>query len=70
MKFIQLLLGMNSSIATYACPWCKVTKECRGDISRPRGFYHGQNMTRSISEMKTCNFTSAKANFGSETHPC
>ena len=55
MKFIQLLLGMNSSIATYACPWCKVSKERRGDISLPWDFYHGQNIARSVEEMNLSN---------------
>ena len=69
MKFIQLLLGMNSDIATFACPWCKVSKECRGDISLPWDFYHGQNITRSVEEMKSFKSTSAKANFGSKNPP-
>ena len=69
MKFIQLLFGMNSRIATYACLWCKVSKECRGDISLPWDFYHGQNIARSVEEMKSFKSTSAKANFGSKNPP-
>ena len=69
MKFVQLLLGMNSSIATYACPWCKVSKECRGDISLPWDFYLSQNIVRSVDEMKSSQSTSAKANFGSKKAP-
>ena len=35
MKFIQLCLGLGSSTGEYACPWCKVSKKDRGDISKP-----------------------------------
>ena len=50
MKFIQLLLGLNSSIATYACPWCKVAKEDRGNVSHPWDFYHSDQLFRSVKE--------------------
>ena len=69
MKFTQLLLGMNSSIATYVCPWSKVSKECHGDISLPWDFYHGQNIARSVEEIKSFKSTSVKATFGSKNPP-
>lgn len=52
MKFIQILLGLSSSTANYACPWCKVAKDCRGDISLPWDFYHSQENFRTMNEIK------------------
>ena len=53
MKFIQLLLGLNSSIGTYACPWCKVSKDDRGDVSLPWDHYHQDARFRTINEIKS-----------------
>ena len=60
MKFIQLILGINSSIATYACPWCKVNKEDRGNVTLPWDFYHSEKFFRSISVIKNLARSSSK----------
>ena len=61
MKFTQLLLGLNSSIATYACPWCKVAKEDRGNVSHPWDFYHSDQLFRSVKENKDLAGMSSKS---------
>ena len=48
MKFLQILLGLNSSIGTYACPWCKVSKDERGNISKPIDFYCSKEQARTL----------------------
>lgn len=53
MKFIQLLLGLGGSTGEYACPWCKVDKKGRSDLSVPWDFYHQSDMKRTIDEMLT-----------------
>ena len=60
MKFIQLILGINSSIATYACSWCTVNKEDRGNVALPWDFYHSEKFFRSISEIKNLARSSSK----------
>ncbi|XP_053374155.1 uncharacterized protein LOC123545375 [Mercenaria mercenaria] len=66
MKFIQLLLGLNGSIGTYACPWCKVAKDNRGDMTFPEGYYHTLEMLRTIQEISDLASTgkSGKQSFG------
>ena len=49
--------------------WCKVSKECRGDMSLPWDFHHGQYIERSIVEINSFKATSAKTNFGSKNPP-
>ena len=68
MKFIQILLGLNGSLGMYACPWCKVTKDCRGDVSLPWNFYHSTDQIRSISEIKSC-AKHSKAIYGVKNAP-
>ena len=68
MKFIQILLGLNSSIATYACPWCKVSKDRRGDISLPWDFYHSDGQFRTVAEIKSC-AKSSKPVYGVKNYP-
>lgn len=52
MKFIQLCLGLSSAIAEYACPWCKVPKGDRGDLSKEWDYYHQPEHRRTIAEIK------------------
>ena len=60
MKFIQLILGINSSIAMYECSWCKVNKEDRGNVALPWDFYLSEKFFRSISEIKNLARSSSK----------
>jgi hypothetical protein len=50
MKFLQIikkiLLGLGSSLSTHACPWCRIHKSDRADMSRPFDFYHTGSMAR------------------------
>ena len=68
MKFIQILLGLNSSIAMYACPWCKVAKDRRGDITLPWDFYHSTEQFRTTHEIKQC-AKNAKPVYGVKNGP-
>ena len=69
MKLLQLILGLNSSIATYACPWCKVSKDDRGDISFPFDHYLKDDLARSSQEMKTLANSTTKVKYGVKHAP-
>lgn len=71
MKFLQILLGLNGSLATYACPWCKVEKDARGIISFGCNHYNEIPQCRRIEEMKTAAASSStpKESFGSKHQP-
>lgn len=53
MKFLQILLGLGGSTGDYACPWCKVHKNDRHDLSKEWDFYHSSNLFRSIEEINS-----------------
>ena len=46
MKFLQVILGLGSSLSTHACPWCRIHKSDRADMSKPFDFYHTGSMAR------------------------
>ena len=69
MKFLQILLGLNSSIATYACPWCKVAKDERGNITLALDHYHREELRRSVSEIKTLAASASKQKYGVKHAP-
>jgi hypothetical protein len=52
MKFMQICLGLGLSTGEYACPWCKVHKKDRADMSKPWDFYHLTGNVRTINEIK------------------
>ncbi|VDI14468.1 Hypothetical predicted protein [Mytilus galloprovincialis] len=64
MKFIQICLGLGSSTGQYACPWCKVHKQDRGDVSKPWNFYHLNENVRTTSEIKEIYMGTLKPNYG------
>ncbi|CAC5375870.1 unnamed protein product [Mytilus coruscus] len=68
MKFLQICLGLGSSTGEYACPWCKVSKFDRGDISKPWDFYLTSEMERSISEIIELS-RSSKKGYGVKHRP-
>ncbi|MCG7867336.1 MAG: hypothetical protein JAY74_13350 [Candidatus Thiodiazotropha taylori] len=67
MKFLQLLLGLNSSIAEYACPWCVVSKHDRGNITFPMDHYHKAEFRRTTAGLKTASSSASK--YGSKNPP-
>ena len=68
MKFLQILLGLNSSIATYACPWCKVAKDDRGNITLDH--YHTDELRRSVSEIRNIgSLSTSKQKYGLKHAP-
>ncbi|CAB3983391.1 Hypothetical predicted protein [Paramuricea clavata] len=50
-KFL-LLLGMKSATSDHACIWCKIHKNARSDMSKPKDFYW-ESLARSITEIQT-----------------
>lgn len=40
MKFLLMIMGMNSVTADYACLWCKIFKGERWDTSKPSDYYN------------------------------
>jgi hypothetical protein len=38
MKFLQLVLGLGGSLCNYSCPWCRVHKNQRDDMTKPLDF--------------------------------
>lgn len=54
MKFISLILGLCGATGVFACPWCKVSKESRGDTSKSYDFYNSEQMARTLAEINSC----------------
>ena len=40
MKFLLMIMGINSATADYACLWCKIHKDDRWDTSKPFSHYN------------------------------
>ena len=40
MKFLLMIMGINSATADYACLWCKIHKDDRWDTSKPFSQYN------------------------------
>lgn len=69
MKFIQLFLGLNSSISTYACPWCKVSKDKRAVFVHPYDYYNSTDIFRTVNEIEKLVSSSTKEKFGVVHYP-
>jgi hypothetical protein len=52
MKFLQLVLGLGGSLCNYSCPWCRVHKNQRDDMTKPLDFYHTRGMQRTSQNLK------------------
>jgi hypothetical protein len=52
MKFLQLVLGLGGSLCNYSCPWCRVHKIQRDDMTKPLDFYHTCGMQRTSHNLK------------------
>ncbi|CAG2242280.1 unnamed protein product [Mytilus edulis] len=52
MKFLQILLGLGGSLCNYSCPWCRIHKGEREDMTKPWDFYHGNNMNRTAQNLE------------------
>lgn len=53
MKFLLMIMGLNSATADYACLWCKIFKEDRWDTSKPSDYYNKEPLKRDLQEIKT-----------------
>ena len=52
MKFLLMIMGLNSATADYACLWCKIHKDDRWDISKPADHYNKEPLKRTLDEIK------------------
>lgn len=52
MKFLLMVMGMNSATADYACLWCKVHKDNRWDTTKLSNYYNKQPLQRTLEEIK------------------
>ena len=57
MKLLQLVLGLGGSLCNYSCPWCRVHKNQRDDMTKPLvftilDFYHTCGMQRTSQNLK------------------
>ena len=66
MKFIQIVLGLGSSLSTHACPWCRIHKSDRADMSKPFDFYHTGSMARTNKDITN---DSTSYTFGVKNEP-
>jgi hypothetical protein len=48
MKFLQIILGLGSSLSTHACPWCRIHKSDRANMC------HSLILHRLLSLLKAC----------------
>jgi hypothetical protein len=51
MTCLQILLGLGGSTGDFACPWCKVHKNDRHDLTKHWNFYHSSDLFRSYEEI-------------------
>ena len=52
MKFLLMVMGMNSATADYACLWCKIHKDNRWDTTKLSNYYNQQPLQRTLEEIK------------------
>lgn len=52
LKFLLLILGLNSASSDYACLWCTVHKNNRWDMSKPMSFYNEKPHKRTIESIR------------------
>ena len=62
MKFLLMILGLNSASADYACLWCKIHKDDRWDTGKPINYYNEEPMRRTLEEIKR--LCHSRDNFG------
>lgn len=61
LKFLLLIMGINSAISDFACLYCKVHKDNRWDMSKPQDYYNSDAIKRTIDEIKKlCHLTENK----------
>lgn len=47
-----MVMGLSGASSTYACLWCKIPKQERWDMSKPKDFYCSESMRRTLQEIK------------------
>lgn len=62
VKFLLMIMGLNSATADYACVWCKVHKDNRWDTSKDMTFYSEDPQRRTLDEIKKN--SKSKDNYG------
>ena len=67
MKFLLMIMGINSATADYACVWCKIHKDNRWDTSKPFSHYNEAPQWRNLEEIKK--MCHSKDKFGCVNEP-
>lgn len=67
MKFLLMIMGLNSATGDYACLWCKIHKDDRWDTSKPFSKYNEVPQWRTLEEIKQ--MCHSKDNFGCINEP-
>lgn len=67
MKFLLMIMGINSATADYACLWCKIHKDDRWDTSKPFSHYNEAPQWRNLEEIKK--MCHSKDSFGCINEP-
>ena len=63
MKFLLMIMGLNSAASHYACLWCIIHKHSRWDTSKDLQFYNEEPNKRTLEKVKR--FLQSKSdNFG------
>ena len=52
LKFLLMIMGLNSASSNYACLWCKVHKHNRWDTSKPLNYYNEGTQQRNLADLK------------------
>jgi len=52
LKFLLIIMGLNSAIADFSCLWCLIHKNDRWDTSKPMDYYNTNTMKRTIEDIK------------------
>jgi hypothetical protein len=52
MNFLHLVLGLGGSLCNYSCPWSRVHKNQRDDMTKPLDFYYTRGMQRTLQNLK------------------
>ncbi|CAB3981176.1 Hypothetical predicted protein, partial [Paramuricea clavata] len=52
LKFLVMIMGINSATANYSCLWCNIHKNNRWDTSKCFNFYHQNKQKRTLEDIE------------------
>lgn len=56
MKFLLMIMDLNSATADYACLWCKIHKDVRWDTTKPFDYFNKEPLKRTLDKIKKLSF--------------